>query len=183
MVFDLVLPFPVNAGTPTFITPIRVAPLDAVFRFVRALIGHSDTVLPPSTIQSETADRSGIRQFHVPLIKASTLITELHNASFSGRSVLCVGGRMHLYPAYRQIIEDAGGSFLYFHGGNDVPLASLNRLLVLTDLVICPIDCIRHEAFWVTKHYCERFRKPCVMLDKSRVTTFYNGVRMLKKLQ
>lgn len=115
----------------------------------------------------------------IPLIKASTIVIN-NNKQFSGHSVLCVGGQMQLYPAYQQIVEDEGGRFLSYHGGAEDPITDLCRLLDHTDMVICPIDCIRHEAFFITRHYCQQSHKPCVMLDKSRITTFYNGIQMLK---
>jgi Uncharacterized protein conserved in bacteria (DUF2325) len=116
----------------------------------------------------------------IPLVKASTAIAEANPGCLKGKCVLCVGGQLQMYPAYRQIVEDAGGRFLSFHGAADAALTGLCTLLSNADLIICPIDCVRHEAFFLTKDYCERSRKPCVMLDKSRVTTFYNGIRMLK---
>ncbi|MDR4515383.1 DUF2325 domain-containing protein [Nitrosomonas sp.] len=182
-VFDFLSPVFAGTNVSAPVTIVRFEPLEAFFRSIQAFVGQSGAVFSVSRNFSVTYDRSGIGQFYVPLIKASTPIAESINTSFAGRSVLCVGGQMDLYPAYRQIIEDADGRFLYFHGKNDISLTGLRKLLVQTDLVICPIDCVRHEAFWITKRFCEQFRKPCVMLDKSRVTTFYNGVRMLKKLQ
>jgi hypothetical protein len=121
-------------------------------------------------------------QLHtMPLVKASTAIVETNPGCLKGKCVLCVGGQLQMYPAYRQIVEDAGGRFLGFHGAADVAMAELHPLLADADLIVCSLDCVRHEAFFVTKDYCKRARKPCVILDKSRVTTFYNGVRMLKK--
>jgi hypothetical protein len=121
-------------------------------------------------------------QLHVmPLVKASTAIAETNPGCLKGKRVLCVGGQLQMYPAYRQIVEDAGGRFLGFHGAADAAMTELHTLLTGADLIVCPLDCVRHEVFFATKDYCKRARKPCVMLDKSRVTTFYNGIRMLKK--
>ncbi len=122
-------------------------------------------------------------QLDIPLIKASTRFVAPDNATFAGRTVLCVGGQKNLYPAYRQIVEDAMGKFSSFHGSYNASLTELHMLLQKSSFIICPIDCVRHEAFLLTKRHCNQFCKPCVMLDKSRVTTFYNGIRMLKTLQ
>lgn len=118
----------------------------------------------------------------IPIIKASTIVANSTHR-LSGQYVLCVGGQMQLYPAYQQIVEDESGYFLSFYGGADDPMTDLRKLLARADMVICPIDCIRHEAFFITRNYCQYSRKPCVMLDKSRISTFYNGIRVLKKLQ
>ncbi|SEM95863.1 hypothetical protein SAMN05216325_10525 [Nitrosomonas marina] len=173
-----------SAGTVTSmpVTSVRFQPFGAILRCLKAFINQPAVPGSVSARQSERSARPVSRLSNVPVIKACTRLEESNNTNFAGRSVLCVGGQKHLYPAYQQIIEDAGGRFLCFHGGNDASLDSLHRLLALTDLVICPIDCIRHEAFWITKRYCERLRKPCVMLDKSRITAFYNGIRMLRSI-
>jgi len=143
----------------------------------------SNAVLTPGVLSLRADKQLQNKQFDIPLVKASTRIVAPDNVTFAGRTVLCVGGQKNLYPAYRQIVEDADGQFSSFHGSYNASMAKLSTLLEKSDLVICPIDCVRHEAFWLTKHYCKRFCKPCVMLDKSRVTTFYNGVRMLKNIQ
>lgn len=178
MVFDFISPVKHNAAA--LISPFSILArfeslLDTTLLGINDFIGKANTTTPVSAKKS-VADP-------IPLIKASTPVFDKNDTHFAGRSVLCVGGQRHLYPAYRQIIEDAGGQFLSFHGSANAPLTDLHTLLKDTDMVICPIDCIRHEAFFATKHYCERFNKPCVLLDKSRITTFYNGIRMLKYLQ
>lgn len=120
------------------------------------------------------------------LIKATTV----HPATFenpandrsnelSGRSVLCVGGRMTLYPGYRQLVESFGGNFLSFRGNPNDHLEHLRQLLNIADAVICPIDCVNHEAFFVVKQYCRHSGKPCVMLDRSALNTFRQGINIL----
>lgn len=178
MVFDFVSPATHNAAvsvSPFSVLTRFITILDAALNGINNFIDNAKTITPTATKKSATSP--------VPLIKASTPVIEKSRAHFAGRSVLCVGGQKHLYPAYRQIVEDAGGYFLCFHGRADTSLIELHALLKDTDMVIFPIDCIRHEVFFVTKRYCERFNKPCVLLDKSRITTFYNGIRMLKNLQ
>ncbi|MCP5245859.1 MAG: DUF2325 domain-containing protein [Burkholderiales bacterium] len=178
LVFDLVSPATGHAAVP--ISPFFVlARFETLFD--TALRGMNNVARKANTISLASTKKTSA--VSIPLIKASTPVFDKRDAHLAGRSVLCVGGQEHLYPAYRQIVEDAGGHFLSFHSRLDTSLSELHKLLNISDMVICPIDCIRHEAFFVTKRYCDRFRKPCVMLDKSRVTTFYNGIRMLKNLQ
>ena len=178
MIFDFVSPVTHNAADS--ILPFSVLARFGAF-FDTVLYGINNVVWKVNAIKSVSTNKTSV--VSMSLIKASTSVFDKSDTHFAGRSILCVGGQKHLYPAYRQIVEDAGGRFLSFHGRADMPLSELHKLLNVTDMVICPIDCIRHEAFFVTKRYCDRYRKPCVMLDKSRVTTFYNGIRMLKNLQ
>ncbi|AEJ02905.1 hypothetical protein Nit79A3_3170 [Nitrosomonas sp. Is79A3] len=104
-----------------------------------------------------------------------------HNSSdyLAERFVLCVGGRIKLYPEYSQLIENSGGSFIAFHGDPGDRLDKLPQLLDKADMIICPVDCVNHDAFLIVKHYCKYSGKPCVLLDRSEVDTFNAGIHML----
>jgi len=125
-----------------------------------------------------------------PVIKTTTSIKscgannrmqldEFNNHSLANRSVLCVGGRMKLYPAYNQLIENFGGHLMTFHGNSSDHLDNLSQLLTDADMVICPIDCVNHDAFLIVKCYCKYSGKPCVLLDRSEINTFSRGVNIL----
>ena len=179
MIFNFVSPVAMNVATASsFAIVVRSEALvGTVLSNLRRLIIDSfhtrNAVARPSLVKQKAS---------IPLIKASTKIPENNPGCLKGKAVLCVGGQLRLYPAYRQIVEDAGGQFLSFHGAADAALADLEALLNNADMVICPIDCIRNDAFFLTKHYCNCFGKPCVMLDRARITTFYNGIRKLNNV-
>lgn len=130
-----------------------------------------------------------------PLIKASSNIdtaiadnpndTRSHhcgNAHLKNRSILCVGGRIKLYSQYERLITAQGGHFLVFHGDANDSLDRLPLLLEVTDMIICPIDCVNHEAFLMVKRFCRYTQKPCVLLDRSEVRTFNAGIQVLSKV-
>jgi len=97
----------------------------------------------------------------------------------AGRSVLCVGGHIKLYPKYNQLIKSFGGDLMTFHGDSNDHLDNLPQLLEESDLIICPIDCVNHEAFLIVKYYCKYSGKPCVLLDRSGINTFCTGIHRL----
>lgn len=97
----------------------------------------------------------------------------------AGRSVLCVGGRRKLYPEYHQLIKNSGGNLMTFHGNPNDPLDNLPQLLEKADMIICPVDCVNHQAFFIVKYYCKYSGKPCVLLDRSEANTFCRGINML----
>jgi hypothetical protein len=97
-------------------------------------------------------------------------------SDLAGRTVLCVGGRAALYPEYRRTVEDAGGHFLIHDGGMEDNLTRLPALLARADVVVCPADCLSHNAYYAVKRYCKRFGKPCALLDRSGLSTFRKGV-------
>ena len=124
-----------------------------------------------------------------PLVKATSSLNrynvgnqklnDLNHNRLTGKTVLCVGGRMKLYPEYNRIINNASGSLMTFHGNHDDHLENLSQLLQETDLIICPIDCVNHEAFLMVKHYCKNSGKPCILIDRSEVSTFQSGIMIL----
>ena len=125
-----------------------------------------------------------------PLVKATYLTetnkkynqTSHQNKSgcrLAGRSVLCVGGRIRLYPEYNRLVKSCDGCFMGFHGGSHDHLEDLPKLLKQADMIICPVDCVNHEAFFTVKHYCKYSGKPCVLLAHSEVNTFKAGIGVL----
>ncbi|MDP1557461.1 MAG: DUF2325 domain-containing protein [Nitrosomonas sp.] len=129
----------------------------------------------------------------MPFIKATTQVNNCDariqnptdysdNLQLAGRSVLCVGGRAILYPAYRHLVEAACGNFLTFHGNSGDSLDDLHVLLEYTDMVICPVDCVNHQAYFTVTHYCKRSGKPCALLDRSRLVTFRKGIETLASI-
>lgn len=107
---------------------------------------------------------------------------DYHQYHLAGRSVLCVGGRLKLYPEYHQLIRNSGGHLMTFHGDPNDPLDNLPQLLEKADMIICPIDCVNHQAFFIVKYYCKYSDKPCVLLDRSEAHTFCRGINMLATL-
>ncbi len=107
----------------------------------------------------------------------------LHDAcpgpELRGRRLLCVGGRINLQAKYRQLVEKAGGQFIYHDGGKQEALARLPELLGQADAVICPADSVGHPAYYQLKRHCKQARKPCVMLRGSSLASFADGLSRL----
>ena len=118
-----------------------------------------------------------------PFVKSTTQIKQDHNQFHSnhlaGQTVLCVGGRINLYPQYREFAKALNGNLMTFHGDTNDCLNNLHHLLENADLIICPVDCINHNAFFMVKYYCKYSGKPCVLLDRSWSTTFQKGLETL----
>lgn len=141
----------------------------------------------------------------IPLIKASSAITSKSASAratsrssidtrlvsnmnagvdLSGRCILCVDGRAALYPEYRRAVETSGGNLLIYRSRQqrEAERQSLPALLAEADMVICPVDCVSHHAFFTVKRYCKYHGKPCVLLDRSGLPTFRKGVAALAAL-
>ena len=78
----------------------------------------------------------------------------------AGTTLLYVGGRAHQIPAFRALIERAGGSFLHHDGGIEQGSGLLPGLVARADHVAFPVDCISHLAVGTIKRLCRQAGKP-----------------------
>jgi len=90
----------------------------------------------------------------------------------SGRCVLCVGGRTTLLPQYRELAERLGVRLIHHDGGLEEAMSRLPDLLAASDAVICPTDCVSHNAYYQLKRHCKTFGKPCMLTRSSGVAGF-----------
>ncbi|MFA9462371.1 DUF2325 domain-containing protein [Thiohalorhabdus sp. Cl-TMA] len=96
-----------------------------------------------------------------------------------GRCVLCVGGRSGLAHRYRQLVERYNGSFLHHDGGLEDSSQRLQQLLNRADQVVCPLDCVSHEATSRIKDHCKQQGVPCLLLESSGITAFARALPRL----
>ena len=99
--------------------------------------------------------------------------------NLAGKCVLCVGGRARLYPEYRRLVETSEGNLIIYRGDQKDDMAHLHQSLICADMVVCPVDCVNHEVYFTVKRYCKLTGKPCVLLDRSNLSTFRVGVEIL----
>jgi len=101
------------------------------------------------------------------------------SGDFSGRCILCVGGRTGLADHYRSLVERSNGRFVHHDGGLEDNPKRLQTLLSAADAVICPADNVSHGAYYVVKRLCKQYGKPCVLLKRSGLSTFARGLAEL----
>lgn len=90
----------------------------------------------------------------------------------AGRRVLCVGGRSSLARHYRRLVDRCNGELVHHDGGLEDSRQRLETLLSAADVVVCPADCVSHDAYLKAKRHCKRTAKPCVLLKSSGVASF-----------
>ncbi len=96
-----------------------------------------------------------------------------------GKTVLYVGGRQNLIPMYRNIIEKHGGHFLHHDGGLEIARAKLPKMVTSADVVVCPVDCVSHDACNCVKKICKRYRKPYAMMRSSGLSSLTKGLSVV----
>lgn len=97
----------------------------------------------------------------------------------SGKKVLYVGGRCNLVRHYREMVERAGCSFHHHDGGVEHSSSELYGKLSTADVVICPVDCVSHEACLAVKKACKNCMKPFLMLKSSGLSALARSLDQL----
>ncbi len=100
-------------------------------------------------------------------------------AKLCGRSVLYVGGRSQLVQHYRALVQRHGGDFLHHDGGVEDGRSRLPEVLCRADLVLCPLDCVSHDAYNRLKQHCKRLDKPCVFMRSSGLSSLVREIQQL----
>lgn len=93
-----------------------------------------------------------------------------------GRRVLYVGGQHNLVPRYRQIIEECGGRFIHHDGGKEEHRTRLGALLSQADAVICPVNCVSHDACLRAKRLCKHQTKPFIAIRSASLAALTVGL-------
>jgi len=96
--------------------------------------------------------------------------------NLSGRCILYVGGRNRLCAHFRTLVEQQNGRFIHHDGGREESPHRLDALLSQVDAVLCPIDCVSHDAVHRIKRDCKRYGKHLTLLSQSSLSAFAKGV-------
>jgi len=105
--------------------------------------------------------------------------TAIDGIDLHGRRILCVGGRGSLNRYYRDLVQRCNGELIRHDGGLEDSRQRLEALLSSADAVVCPADCVSHDAYQRTKRYCKRTDTPCVLLDRSGIGAFAKALSQL----
>lgn len=98
------------------------------------------------------------------------------NQDLCGRCILYVGGRSRQCRHFRQLVEKFNGRFIHHDGGIEDGDNRLASILSQADTVMCPLDCISHDAMNKVKRHCKIATKPLVMLPHASLSAFSKGL-------
>ncbi len=99
--------------------------------------------------------------------------------NLDGRRILFVGGRNSLTGHYRSIVYRCNGKFVHHDGGIEDNRHRLETLLTTADVVVCPANCVSHNAYLCAKRYCKRTAKPCVLIKSAGVSSFVQALEQV----
>ena len=92
------------------------------------------------------------------------------------RCILYVGGRDRQCAGFRALVERRNGRFLHHDGGEGDGRQRLGSILCRADAVLCPVDCVSHDAVNRVKQFCKRHGKQLVFLPRSSLAAFTRGL-------
>lgn len=92
------------------------------------------------------------------------------------RNILFVGGRNRQCAQFRALVERHNGHFIHHDGGLEESQQRLATLLARADVVLCPLDCVSHDAMHRIKKDCSRHGKPFQLLRQSSLAAFTRGL-------
>ncbi|EHJ48209.1 hypothetical protein DFW101_2203 [Solidesulfovibrio carbinoliphilus subsp. oakridgensis] len=97
----------------------------------------------------------------------------------AGKRVLYVGGRCSLVSHYKVLAERFGCKLLHHDGGREQSAHRLWELLGTADAVVCPVDCVSHEACSLVKQACKGCLKPLILARSSGLSSLARSLAEL----
>ncbi len=98
------------------------------------------------------------------------------NPDLRGRCILYVGGRTGQSSHFRALVERCNGRYIHHDGGREDGRLHLGSILPRADAVLCPLDCVSHDAVRRVKRFCNRHGKPLVLLPRGSLSAFARGL-------
>jgi len=99
-----------------------------------------------------------------------------------GKCVLYVGGRSGLKGQYRLLGERFGCEVLHHDGGVEQSPQHLQQLLNRADAVVCPVDCVSHDACAMVKRMCRGSMKPVLFARSSGLSSLASSLTTLDRV-
>ncbi len=96
-----------------------------------------------------------------------------------GKAVLYLGGKQASVPQITRAAEAARVSLLHHDGGLEQSAHLIDDLISRCDAVICPVDCINHQACLKAKKLCKKMQKPFMPVTSRGTTTFQRALAEL----
>jgi hypothetical protein len=156
------------------------------FKAISARLAHTETLRRQleqheSEQAKEIATLDNLLMRHITQEATCTQCADQHTVNcpglnLCGKTVLYVGGLNNLIPHYRQLVEQCGGRFLHHDGGKEVSRSLLPKMLTSADAVLCPIDCVSHDACNCVKKMCKRYQKPFVLMRSAGLSSLAKGL-------
>ncbi|BCX81305.1 hypothetical protein MIT9_P0883 [Methylomarinovum caldicuralii] len=99
--------------------------------------------------------------------------------SLQGRRILYVGGLKSHLANLRRLVQRWQGELIDHDGGQEDNRILLRELVAQADWILCPLDRVSHDAVHRLKRECRHHGKPCLLLPRSSLSAFVQGLQAL----
>lgn len=96
-----------------------------------------------------------------------------------GKAVLYLGGRADNVARIREAAEAFNVTFLHHDGGMEQSAQLIGDLVEKCDAVVCPVNCINHQACIKAKRICKRLKKPFMPIMTTGQSSFTKALGTL----
>ncbi len=134
------------------------------------------TSLSPVLVSTDGASSDSLGERCSPRCDAAEA-GDCPGPNLCGRRVLYVGGRNRQVAHFRDLVARRNGELLHHDGGLSECTARLDAMIRAADAVLCPIDCVSHDACLRIKRLCKRTAKRFVPLRAASLSAFIEGLR------
>ncbi|MEM8853762.1 MAG: DUF2325 domain-containing protein [Pseudomonadota bacterium] len=93
-------------------------------------------------------------------------------AAKDGKAILYLGGHTRSVDRLRSIAHQFNCGFVHHDGGVEDASQRLDSVLPSVDCVLCPVNCISHDASLRAKRVCQSLNKPFVPLRSASQSAF-----------
>lgn len=107
-----------------------------------------------------------------PAKRAATPERYVRPLGLCGKAVLYLGGRANNIVHMRKVAEELNVEFLHHDGGLEQSHQLIAEMVEKCDAVVCPINCINHQACMKAKRLCKRLKKPFLPVSSTGQSSF-----------
>lgn len=99
--------------------------------------------------------------------------------NLSGKRILYVGGKDSQVHWMRDYAEQVGAELVHHDGGLEQSVTRIEQVLPSVDCVLCPINCVSHDACLRAKAGCKKHGKPFMPLRSMGKKTFARALSQI----
>lgn len=160
----------------------QLAKLDRALRSVRGRARLAEARVEALEAAQRASRRPIVAPAALPQTTEDAAIPEgigASSQSLSGASILYLGGHTKTIERLRSIADDFDCALVHHDGGIEDGAQRLDGLLPSVDCVLCPVNCVSHDASLRAKRACQTMNKPFLPLRSASQTALKNALREL----
>lgn len=141
---------------------------------------HAEMEYKNLVLQMEAVRREKNQlQIRLRNLEMSEDLEESESIRLDGSSILYIGGRENLIPLLQSYAKECGANFIHHDGGQEDSVARIDEVLPSVDCVICPINCVSHDACLRAKYGCKKLGKSFMPIRTESQASFRRALKEL----